>query len=190
MSDHKSNESGRSKTGSDNPLFSQYGRAYSFAVSFFLTFLIMIFFWMVFSGKFDRFHITFGILSSLLVSFLSCDLLFPAGVRPGLALCWIRFIGYIPWLLYRVSLANLHVLYLTLHPRMFELINPKIIEFNSQLKSDVSRTTFANSITLTPGTITVNVDTLGKYTVHCIDDKSGQSLPGEMENKIKKIFND
>ena len=82
----------------------------------------------------------------------------------------------------------MHVLYLAFHPKMMDLINPKIIEFDTTLKSDMSRTTFANSITLTPGTITVSVSALGKFEVHCIDTVSGQSLPGEMEKKIANVF--
>ena len=79
-------------------------------------------------------------------------------------------------------------MYLVFHPKMMELINPQIIEFESRLKSDYARTAFANSITLTPGTITVNVTVLGRFSVHCIDDQSGQSLPGDMEERIVKVF--
>jgi multicomponent Na+:H+ antiporter subunit E len=160
-----------------------------FAVApFILTFFIMGFFWVVFSGKFDRFHIILGIGSCLIVAALSADLLFPEKIKPDLILCWLRFVGYIPWLLYQIFRANLHVLYLTFHPRMMELIDPKIIEFNTKLKSEVSRTTFANSITLTPGTITVSVSVLGKLAVHCIDEQSGRDLPGEMELRIARVF--
>jgi multicomponent Na+:H+ antiporter subunit E len=87
-------------------------------------------------------------------------------------------------------LANLHVLYLVFHPKMMDLIDPKTITFSSKLTNDISRTTFANSITLTPGTITVNVSAMGKFTVHCIDEKSGRSLPGEMEKRIATVFNE
>jgi len=159
-------------------------------VPFALTFLIMFFFWLLFSGKFDPFHISLGIGSSLIVAALSKDLLFPSRTKPGFIICWLRFAGYIPWLFYQIFLANLHVLYLVFHPRMMELIDPKIIYFNSKLTGDISRTTFANSITLTPGTITVNVSVLGKFAVHCIDEKSGRSLPGEMEQRIVKVFNE
>ena len=160
-----------------------------FAVApFILTFFIMGFFWVVFSGKFDLFHIILGIASCLIVAALSADLLFPSEIRADILLCWLRFAGYIPWLMYQIFRANLHVLYLTFHPRMMELIDPKIIEFNSKLKTDIARTTFANSITLTPGTITVSVSVLGKFAVHCIDEKSGQGLPGEMETRINGVF--
>jgi len=159
-------------------------------VPFALTFLIMFFFWVLFSGKFDPFHISLGVGSSLIVAALSKDLLFPSRIKPGFIICWLRFVIYIPWFFYQIFKANLHVLYLVFHPRMMELIDPKIIEFDSRLINDISRTTFANSITLTPGTITVNVSVLGKFTVHCIDEVSGRSLPGDMEARIAEVFNE
>ncbi len=159
-----------------------------FGARFFLTFLVMFAVWVVFSGRFDGFHLILGVISCAIVALLSADLFFPFSVNPGLPFLWFRFIGYIPWLLYQIFRANLHVMYLVFHPRMMELIDPHIIEFNSKLTGDVSRTTFANSITLTPGTITVNVTALGKFSVHCIDTKSGQPLPGEMEARIANVF--
>lgn len=150
----------------------------------------MALFWMVFSGKFDAFHLSLGIGSSLIVAALSKDLLFPSKIKPGFIICWVRFAAYIPWLFYQIFLANLRVLYLVFHPRMMKLIDPKIIEFDSRLHSDISRTTFANSITLTPGTITINVSVLGKFTVHCIDEISGRSLPGNMEARIARVFSE
>jgi multicomponent Na+:H+ antiporter subunit E len=155
---------------------------------FILAFAVFFLFWVVFSGRYDIFHISLGVISCLIVAALSHDLIFPFGVGKNLPGAWLRFLGYLPWLFYQILLANLHVLYLVFHPRMMDLIDPHIIDFNSRLKSDISRTTFANSITLTPGTITVSVGTLGRFSVHCIDTHSGEALPGEMERKIQKIF--
>ena len=159
-----------------------------FNTGFFLTFLVMFCVWLVFSGRFDGFHLTLGALCCAIVALVSGDLLFRLPANRRLPLLWLRFMGYVPWLLYQIFRANLYVMYLVFHPRMMELIDPQIIEFNSKLKSDVSRTTFANSITLTPGTITVNVSALGKFSVHCIDTESGKPLPGEMEARIAKVF--
>jgi multicomponent Na+:H+ antiporter subunit E len=156
--------------------------------SFFITFIILFVIWLLLSGKFDLFHISLGIISCALVSFFSSDLLFPSLKLKGLPIMWLRFIKYIPWLLYQIFLANIHVLYLTFHPRMMELIDPRIIKFKSKLKSDMSLVTFANSITLTPGTITVYVSIDGDFKVHAIDKASGDPLPGEMEEQIGKVF--
>ncbi len=157
---------------------------------FLLTFGIMLGFWLIFSGRFDGFHITLGVISSTGVSLVSSRLLFPDGLSPHLLQCWLKFALYLPWLFKQILLANLHLLYLTFHPNMKTLINPKVIKFNSRLKSDVSRTTFANSITLTPGTITIYAGVMGSFAVHCIDDPSGKELPGKMEEKILRVFDE
>jgi len=158
------------------------------ALPFIITFMIMIGFWLIFSGKFDLFHLSLGVISCLIVAFFSSDLLFSSGLKTDFLTCWIRFAWYVPWLLYQILLANLYVLRLAFHPRMMELIDPHIIEFNSHLESDIARTTFANSITLTPGTITINVSLIGRFSVHCIDMSSGEPLPGEMERRIARVF--
>ena len=155
---------------------------------FFLTFLIMLGLWIVLSGKFDFFHLTLGVVSCSLVAYFSGDLLFDSVGKKGLLGSWVRFLGYVPWLLYQIFLANLHLIYLAFHPRMMDLIDPKIITFKSYLQKDLSLTTFANSITLTPGTITVYISHDDVFNVHAIDNKSAEGLPGEMEAKIARVF--
>ncbi len=159
-----------------------------FVYPFILTFLIMFGIWVVLSGKFDAFHLSLGLISCGIVAYLSSDLLFPSPQIRGLLVQWARFIRYIPWLMVEITKANLHVLYLVFHPRMMELIDPRIVKFRSKLKSDLSLVTFANSITLTPGTITVYVSIDGDFKVHAIDKASGDPLPGEMERQIAKTF--
>ena len=153
-----------------------------------LTFLIMFLVWILLSGKFDLFHLCLGIISSALVAYFSGDLLFDTPGIATLSRASIGFIRYIPWLLYKVFLANLHVLYLTFHPRMMDLIDPQIITFKSRLTKDSSLVTFANSITLTPGTITVYVSIDGDFSVHAIDVRSREGLPGEMEQRIARAL--
>ena len=129
-----------------------------------------------------------GLLSSALVAAVSGNLMFTSRKPSGVFGLWLRLAGYIPWLLVQIFIANIHVMLLVLHPKMMNLINPKIIEFDSRLKSDYARMLLANSITLTPGTITVDVTVWGRFSVHCIDDASGKSLPGKMEDKIAEVF--
>jgi len=175
---------------SPRPADSQTDHPKRFGPRFFLTLVVMFAIWVVFSGRFDGFHLMLGVVACTLVALSSADLLLPSPIDRSLPLLWLRFIRYLPWLLYQILRANLHVMYLVFHPRMMQLIDPHIIEFHSRLTSDVSRTTLANSITLTPGTITVNVTVLGKFSVHCIDKPSGLPLPGEMEARIAKVFSE
>lgn len=153
-----------------------------------VTFILMAVTWVVLSGQFDAFHLTLGVISCAIVAWFSSDLLFPPEEKSGPGPTWVRFIFYIPWLLWEIVTANFWLLYLVFHPRMHEKIDPHVIKFDSKLKSDMARLTFANSITLTPGTITVSVSPDGQYTVHAIDKKSASGLPGAMEQKIAKTF--
>jgi len=155
---------------------------------FVLTFIIMFVVWILLSGKFDLFHLSLGVISCTLVSIFGAELLFPNLKIKELPIVWFRFIRYIPWLLYQVLVANIHVMYLSFHPKMMDLIDPQIIIFRSRLKSDLSLVTLANSITLTPGTITVYVSIFGDVTFHAIDVESGQSLPWIMDARIAEVF--
>lgn len=157
-------------------------------MTFIYTFLILSGFWILLSGKFDAFHLTLGALSCLLVSFLSHDLLFSKKDKqprkPGIP---IRFIIYIPWLLYQIIVANFHVARLALTPKVTDTMEPRIIRFKTKLKSQMAKVTFGNSITLTPGTITVFIED-DEFVVHAISEKTASGLPGEMEEKIARVF--
>jgi multicomponent Na+:H+ antiporter subunit E len=160
-------------------------------MTFVYTFLILSGFWVLLSGKFDAFHLTLGALCCLLVSLVSHDLLFKDKKEKGRLATALRFAVYIPWLLYEVFVANLYIAYLALHPAMSRLINPKIIRFRTDLKKDISKVTLANSITLTPGTITIRIKD-DEFYVHAISDRAAGDLPGDfrsrMENRIARVF--
>ncbi len=152
-----------------------------------ITFIILFLPWILWSGRFDAFHLSLGAVSCGLVTFMSHDLLFKRKeFSSGLAVEAVRFIKYLPWLLYQILLSNIHVAYLVLNPRM--PIDPRIIKFKTRLKKDISLAVFANSITLTPGTITADIRD-GEYYVHALSKKVAEDLlTGEMENKIAHIF--
>lgn len=153
-----------------------------------ITFVLLFLLWVVLSGKLDAFHLGLGVFSCLLITYVSGDLLFPEGRATGFFRTCVRLFGYLPWLMVQIFLANLHVLYLVFHPRMMELIDPRMIRFRSRLRSDLALLTFGNSITLTPGTITVYISRQRNFTVHGIDRKSWEGLPGEMEERIARVF--
>ncbi len=75
--------------------------------------------------------------------------------------------------------------YRTLHPKM--PINPRVISFKNEYKTELGMVTLANSITLTPGTVTINVDK-DEFIVHAITEDYAKALKsGEMQARIKKI---
>ena len=156
---------------------------------FLVTFVILYGFWVQLSGVFDFFHLSLGVISCALVSTVSRDLLFSEKkVTPDHLSAVLRFIRYLPWLIYQIILANIYVAKLVLNPRMSSLIDPRIIRFKVRLKTDVALMTYANSITLTPGTITVLIKD-GYYYVHSIDQKVADDLlTGEMEDRVAQIY--
>lgn len=153
----------------------------------FLLFLVLYLHWIFWSGKFDSFHLSLGVISCALVTFMSHNLYIKSKkLSPKIILEAVRFVKYIPWLLYQIVLSNINVAYLVLSPSM--PIDPKIIRYKTKLKSDVSLVIFANSITLTPGTITADIHE-GEYYVHALSQKFADDLmTGEMEDKVAHIF--
>ncbi|MGQ9532177.1 MAG: Na+/H+ antiporter subunit E [Desulfotomaculales bacterium] len=154
-------------------------------MSFWLTAVTMFSFWILLSGHFDPLLLLLGVVSSLLVARWSHDLLLSeVNVQRGARRIW-RFIKYCPWLLWQIVLANLNLLYLTLHPKM--PISPRVITFDSGLKTEVAIVILANSITLTPGTVTVE-GTREEFVVHAIDSASAEGLlKGVMQARVKHI---
>jgi multicomponent Na+:H+ antiporter subunit E len=146
------------------------------------TFVIMTLFWVTLSGMFDAFHLTLGIISCALIAHFSHDMLFPEGEHSW----WRDFFGlaaYFPYLVKEIILSNLQVAYIVLHPRMYELIDPRLVHFKTRLTRPVSRVTFAQSITLTPATITVGIDD-DEFTVYSLTRAAAEGLPGEMEERV------
>jgi len=154
---------------------------------FLITFVLMFITWIVLSGKFIPLLLWLGGISSLLIAYFFHDLLFP-NMKPGTAKIFFQFLRYTPWLILEIVKANFHLLYLVFHPRMMDMIDPHIIEFKTNLESDVAITTLANSITLTPGTITVTASSDGAFRVHAIDKPSAEALPGVMLEKVATVF--
>lgn len=155
-------------------------------LSFILTSIIMFVFWMLLSGEFHFILIFSGIVSSLFVAYISHDLLIgKVDIRPGTKKAF-RFLRYLPWLLKQVAIANIDLVYRTLHPKM--PIDPQIIRFDTALKSDIGIAILANSITLTPGTVTIAANEEGQFIVHAIAKKPAEDiLSGEMQARVMRI---
>ena len=109
----------------------------------------------------------------------------PTGVAWHLSSA-LRFLLYLPRLSYEIIVANLHVAYLVLHPRM--PIDPSLVEFETTLVSERAQVALAQSITLTPGTVTVDASD-GKFLVHCLSLKAREGLAaGSLQAMIASVF--
>lgn len=158
---------------------------------FFIKTILLFGTWVVFSGKFDAMHLLMGVASSLAVAIFSGNLLFCDTKKnlPSRFQEAIRAPFYLLWLVWQILLANFHVLGLVLHPRMMDKINPRFVTFRAKkLNCEFARYVLANSITLTPGTVTVDVDG-DVFLVHALSDTTAEGVPDPMQDYVAKTFN-
>ncbi len=147
-------------------------------------FFVLLTFWLVLSGHYDLFHVGWGIVSAAVVTFFSVGLPSLDTGRQNRLRFW-SLVTYLPWLFLQVVLANLHVAYLVLHPNA---IRPQIIRVKTRLSGDLAKTTLGNSITLTPGTITMDIQD-DELIVHALSEKVARELAnGQMERRVARIF--
>ena len=161
-------------------------------------FLLWFFVWLVLSWPPELKDIILAALVSLFVSYMTVDLLLQSS--PGTPSRKGGIIGNtsrVLWFLYYVVVfvweclkANIDVAYRVIHPQL--PIRPGTVKVKVGLKSDIGLTFLANSITLTPGTTSVDVDKDNGYLyVHwlCVkEDGRGLKVVGRFENILKRIF--
>ncbi len=164
-------------------------RSIYFIIAFILWLLLT---WPVVDGQIDFQIVVAGLIASLIVAIMFHEILpeehhvFISPVR----IFW--FLVYIPVFFYYVIKANLDVVYRALHPQM--PIKPGIVKIKTNLKTDSAITALANSITLTPGTLTVDLTDDGYLYIHWINVRSDdveqatQFIAQRFEWFLKKIF--
>ncbi len=162
-------------------------------VYFCLSFLIWILItWPVTDGTIHMRVVYSGLVVALLVSLLFHEILPREHYRliSPVRIFWLLI--YVPFFFYYVIKANLDVVYRAVHPAM--PIHPGIVKVKTDLKTDSGITALANCITLTPGTLTVDVTADGYLYVHWINvtaeevDEASEKIVRRFEWFIKRIF--
>ena len=126
--------------------------------------------WVIFSGFFDFFHLSLGVISCGIVTWLSASLLFDDRSIPARRriVQGARFASYMVWLTWQIVLSNIAVLKLAFAPR--SALQPQIVRYRTPLKTDFGKFLLANSITLTPGTTTLDIDPIRReLLLHMLD---------------------
>lgn len=150
-----------------------------------ILFILAFFVWLLLNWVPDWQHIVTGIFVAALVAYITGDLFIQ---RPHLLKHprrYLWFFYYIPVFLWEMLKANVDVAYRVAHPKL--PINPGIVKVKTMLKSDAGLTFLANSITLTPGTLTVDLDEENGYLyIHWIDVKD-KDVKGATERIVRKF---
>lgn len=130
-------------------------------------FLLFFVLWIIFNGQVTLEICLFGIVISAALYWFSCKVI---GYSPRYDLNILtllpRLIRYGLTLLWEILKANFQVMKIVLSPRA--VVEPKLVHFVSPLKSESARVMLANTITITPGTITVSLDG-NEFLVHALD---------------------
>jgi len=141
--------------------------------------------WLLLSGHYTVLVTTLGALSSVGVTILANRLgaLEPTG-RTFTFL--IRLALYAPWLLKQIVLSNIEVMKLIWHPQL--PIQPQGIRTPASQHTALGLAAFANSITLTPGTLSMDADEPGIIVVHAIGNATAEGLQtGEMNERVAAL---
>ncbi|MCI8961066.1 MAG: Na+/H+ antiporter subunit E [Lachnospiraceae bacterium] len=158
-------------------------------------FLLLFCVWVILNGRITLEICILGILVSAAVFAFLCRFL-DYSVKKELLLFRLfpLFVRYLWVLVEEIVKANVCVLKIILSPELQP--EPAVVYFDTRLKSGIARVMLADSITLTPGTITVSLEG-NHYCVHCLDRELAQGLEDsvfvelleEMENKVWKQLN-
>lgn len=159
-------------------------------INLILSFISLMAFWVIMSGYLDAIHISMGVVSVLLVmitnyqikkhQFYDDDMLSMGDVRFGYAFY------YVFWLLGQIISSGFTVAFIILKPTLN--IHPSIVRFKVDLPSSHAKMILGNSITLTPGTLTVDIQG-DEFIVHSLVPASYQSLKEDvMPRKVLHLF--
>lgn len=141
----------------------------------YLAFLIL---WIIFNGKFTLEILVIGMILCAALYVFCCKILGYGISRDLRVMKKIPMIfQYVVILIIEILKANRQVLHFIMTPQY--QVEPQIVHFTSHLKTETARVILANSITLTPGTITVGLEG-NEFYVHCLDKEFAEG----MENSI------
>ena len=154
--------------------------------------VVLFAFWMVLSGRTETKFVVYGIITAVVTTWVTYPLLlvpnkdgskkyFVFGFSvPKMIMCFF-------WLMWQLVLANIDVLLATTAQELS--IDPKVVRFRFKVDNPMASVVLANSITLTPGTVTMNVTDDGLYEIHALTVGAAAGvLDGGMQKKVADLY--
>ena len=149
-------------------------------------FAVLFWVWLLWSGHFSSILlISFGLASCLLSVLAAARMRLIDEEGAPLQLANYRTAIYVPWLALKIIVANLDVARRILSPSL--PIAPRIIRVPASQRSEIGQVVYANSITLTPGTVSIHVENK-TITVHALTLGAAAWLEsGEMDQRVRQL---
>jgi multicomponent Na+:H+ antiporter subunit E len=158
-----------------------------------IVFVLAYFTWLALTGLKSMQEIITGAVFAVIVSIAAGQFFITTEKSSHIFRRTYFFILYIFRFVWEMIKANIHVAYLVIHP--FKPIKPGIIKIRTALTKDSSLTVMCNSITLTPGTLTIDVNKdESEIYIHWIDVKPGsiddhtKVIGSKFEKILKEVF--
>ena len=157
--------------------------------NFFYLFTFLIAIWLTLTTTFQWQELSVGIFISLVLALFLNKNYLKLGLPPVSIKRIIFFILYISVLFIEIVKANFDVAYRVIHPKM--PIKPGIVVIKTELKQDIAKMILANSITLTPGTFTLDIKgdelLIHWIYVHSENKKEATRIIGQKFEKYLKV---
>jgi multicomponent Na+:H+ antiporter subunit E len=141
--------------------------------------------WLLWSGLYKPLLLALGGVSCVLVVILARRMrltderYFTLGLLP-------RILGFWGWIFKEIVKSNIEVGRVVLDPRL--RMQPQVVEIEADTQLETGQAILGNSITLTPGTVTLDVFD-GKLAVHCLTDQGAKALrEGEMNRRVRAVM--
>jgi len=158
-----------------------------------ILFVLALIIWSFLTWPPDLQHLIIGVFVCVFVSFMTGDMFVKRPHRFKQFTRYLWFLYYIPLFIWECIKANIDVAYRVAHPDL--PINPGIVKVKTTLKSDTGLTFLANTITLTPGTMSVDIDEENGFLyIHWIDvkdkdtQKATEIIVKMFEDILRRIF--
>jgi multicomponent Na+:H+ antiporter subunit E len=137
-------------------------------------FILLLLIWFIFNGKITWELTVLGMILCACIYFFMCRFM-DYSLKKDISLMRrsVSFLYYTGVLIVEIIKSNLQVMHLTLTDR--EIVEPVIISYRTRLRSKLGRVILANSITLTPGTITISLEE-DELVIHCLDKTIAEGI--------------
>lgn len=162
-------------------------------VGHYIRFSVYLFlFWLLISGSLHLKFICIGAAASFAVAWVCMPLFMIRNFKRtkkyfALDVSLIQFAIFFIWLLKELILSNLDVAWAVWKKAM--PVEPKLIRFRMHFDNPLAIALLANSITLTPGTLTLNVSNEGIFEIHALTPTAAKGIAeGNMVRKVAKLF--
>ena len=169
---------------------------------FILTCIIFFALWLVMSGHFTIKLMAMGLFSSICAAWVCVKVCRVPIVRDGQEVLispfdvpMFKFIAYCFWLYKAIALSSIDLAKTVLKPKLE--IQPCVFKFRHPFHNPAAAALLANSITLTPGTVTINVEDGGIFTIHALTTAAAKDLfdpdedsESEMVRRVTDLYDE